>query len=506
MSEVIDSQTPAPPGNTGDQKGLPNVEECLKNAQVGMVKSAEFAETAKAAATAAMESQRLAATALADAQTKLAEITTAATQAVASKTSITGEQAVIAAKSAHIQKAQEHADKVRADLDRALTAATQQTTEAEAQKSRAQLAAEDAKSLLKEFQITKEFGDAAKSAVSEAAESQKLAAVALAEAQSKLTETATQALAAKTQIADVQAVVASKSDHIQKAQEHADKVRADLDRTLTAATQQATEAEGLKSRAQSSADSAAALLTEVRTTKGSVETDIATIVAARKSAEESTVQTKGLADKAATVEARIAAYEKRLAELDALCAAQLKLIEDLLPGATAAGLASAFDSRRKLFEKPHTGWQRIFVASVLAIVALAATGLWHVLNAGIPPSYDELVRLWLARLPIAGALVWLALHASHQSALAKRLEEDYGYKAAVASCLMGFQKQLSEIGKDAASNPALTKLLDNTLTTMAAPPGRIYDKHPLTVSPSKEIAEVAKAATEIADASKSSPK
>jgi hypothetical protein len=45
---------------------------------------------------------------------------------------------------------------------------------------------------------------------------------------------------------------------------------------------------------------------------------------------------------------------------------------------------------------------------------------------------DELARLlWPSHvhLPIAAALIWLALHASHESALAKRLERDYGFKA-----------------------------------------------------------------------------
>src|SRR5207249_2613390 len=125
-------------------------------------------------------------------------------------------------------------------------------------------------------------------------ESQRLAAAAYADAQTKLAEittAATQAVAAKTQISDDQAVIATKSDHIQKAQEHADTVRASLDRTLTAATQHATEAEGQKSRTQSAADSATTLLTEIRTTKGSVEAELATVVAARKAAEESAALT-----------------------------------------------------------------------------------------------------------------------------------------------------------------------------------------------------------------------
>lgn len=340
-----------------------------------------------------------------------------------------------------------------------------------------------------------QFADAAKASALAASESQRMAATALSDAQSKVTDIttiATQSVAAKTQITDEQAVIATKSDHIQKAQEHADKVRGDLDRVLTAAAQQATEVEGHKSRAQSAADTTAELLTNIRTSKGSAETDVAAIASARETAVESATQTKALADKAATVEERIAAYEKRLAELESQCTTQLQTIVDLLPGATSAGLAHAFDERRSSFLNPSKRWQWLFVGSVCAIVLLTAQGLWHVYQSGTTLTYDELLRLWLSRLPVAGALVWLAMHASRESALAKRLEEDYGYKSAIASTFLGFHRQMSEIGTATASNLPLAKLCEDTLATIASPPGRIYEKHKLTVSPATELTETAK--------------
>jgi hypothetical protein len=354
-----------------------------------------------------------------------------------------------------------------------------------------------------------QYRDTAKSAAASATESQKLIATVLTDAQAKLADissAATQVAAAKTKITDEQAVIATKSDHIQKAQEHADKVRADLDRALTAATQQVTAAEAEKSNAKAAAENATKLLTDVQATKASVESDAATVATARKTAVESATLTKGLADKSAAVETSIAEYEKRLAEFDEQCANQLKTIETLLRGATSAGLAHSFDERRQTFLKPHNRWQWLFVGSVLAIVVLAVTGLWHVYNQATVPTYDELVRLWLARLPIAGALVWLALHASCESALAKRLEEDYGYKSAIASCFEGFRKQMLEINKDVAAGSPLAKLCGDTLTTLAAPPGRIYDKHKLTVTPTGELTEAVKAITEVAGAAKLGPK
>ncbi len=53
---------------------------------------------------------------------------------------------------------------------------------------------------------------------------------------------------------------------------------------------------------------------------------------------------------------------------------------------------------------------------------------------------------------------------------------------------------MSEVGSGAASNAPLAKLCEDTLTTIASPPGRIYDKHKLTVSPSSEVVDIARAA------------
>lgn len=340
--------------------------------------------------------------------------------------------------------------------------------------------------------------ETAKVSAASVTESQATITAALADAQSKAgeaAEAARQSVAAKTQITDIQAVVATKSQHIEDAQAHADKVRADMDRKLTEATQHATEAEGLKSRTQSAADQATTTLTEIRTAKGAADTDAATIAEARKTAEESAAATETLAGKSETIETRIAEYEKQLAELENQSAERLKTIEGLLPGATSAGLAHSMDERRKSFLKPHNRWQGLFVLSLLAVVAIAISGLWHVYHLNHTPSYDELLRLWLARLPVVGALIWLALHASHESALAKRLEEDYGFKSAIASSFEGFRRQMADLGAATPDSP-LAKLCDNTLTTIAAPPGRIYDKHALIVSPIKELNRSAKAAAE----------
>jgi hypothetical protein len=332
--------------------------------------------------------------------------------------------------------------------------------------------------------------EAAKTQTESVTDNQRQSAAAAMTAQEKLSEigdVAAQIIALKIQVTDDQKVIAAKSAHIQSAQEHADKVRSELDRTLTSATQQLTEAEGFKSRAQSASDIATELLASVRTAKGAVDTDAAAVQAAREKAGTAADEIRGLADKAETVEQRVSAYETALADLKSRCDAQLQTIVSLLPGATSAGLAHAFDQRRQTFMKPRVRWQWLFVGSVLALVVLASTGLWHVYSSGTTMTYDDLLRLWLSRLPVAGALVWLAVHASRESALAKRLEEDYGYKAAIASSFEGFHKQMTEVGGNVAANSPLATLCQDTLATIAAPPGRIYEAHRLTVTPATEL-------------------
>ncbi len=306
-------------------------------------------------------------------------------------------------------------------------------------------------------------------------------------------------MAAKTQINDEQAVIATKSSDIQEAQVHADKVRAELDRLQTAAAQQATEAEGQRQRAQTASDAATELLTGIRAHKAAAEADATAAASSRETASTAAVATKSLADKAEIIESAVLAYEQRLAQLEAQCKTQLDAITGLLPGATAAGLAHAFDDRRKTFLKPGSRWQWLFVGSVILIVLLALSGLWHVYLSGVSLTWDELVRVWLARLPIAGALVWLALHASREAALAKRLEEDYGYKAAIAASFQGFQKQMADISSTAPEGSPLSKLCGDTLATIAMPPGRIYEKHKLTTTPTGELAAIA---TEVAGLAK----
>lgn len=340
-----------------------------------------------------------------------------------------------------------------------------------------------------------EMAAQATSQAEEVADSVKRAASELVDLQSKAEAArahAAEILALSTSAKDLQGVIAAKSDHIEQAQVHADKVRSNLDRLHTQATQKFGEVEATAENARARADSAVEHQAAAKVARAAVEADQQAADESVRKLDEVLERLKKFSADAERADQRVATYEKKLEEFQKQVEDRIAIIDSLLPGATSAGLATAFDERRKTFLNPSSRWQWVFVASLAILVAIACTGLWQVLTASTAMSYDELVRLWLARLPIAGALIWLAMYASRESSLAKRLEEDYGYKAAIAASFQGFHKQMSDITERAEAGSPVSKLCADTLTTIATPPGRIYDKHNLTVSPSGEVTEMLK--------------
>lgn len=224
---------------------------------------------------------------------------------------------------------------------------------------------------------------------------------------------------------------------------------------LASAKQTQAQAENLKQNVESAKASASQTDADILKIKATAEANAEAVAAALNASKTASATSKGLADKAATVEQRIKDYEAKMEGLTDQCDEQLEEIKHLLPGATAAGLASAFDARRKTFMEPSKRWQIVFVTSVIILAIGAFVSLLEVYQHASTMTYQQLLVLWLSRVPFAAALVWLAMHASRESALAKRLEEDYGFKVSVASSFQGFQEQMKNLGDSAKANEPL---------------------------------------------------
>ncbi len=315
-------------------------------------------------------------------------------------------------------------------------------------------------------------------------------ATASGELQSRSTETSlviNQINASAAKVNDIQAVVAAKSEHIEQAREHADKVRSDLDHALTSAISKCSSIDGELHKIQACAESAANFNDTIKKYEVGISASQAMMATTCKAAEAASQRTQILADQAQDVEEAIKKRQAELQDIDAECKKKLVAINDLLRGATTAGLASSFDRRRETFRRPNSLWQIVFLLSILSLVALAGSALWHSYSQPTSPEWGELARLWIMRMPVAGALVWLALHASREAALSKRLEEDYGYKAAIAACFEGFRKQMTEIDHNITQGGQLEKLCENTLAIISNSPSKIYESHKLTVTPADSI-------------------
>lgn len=321
-------------------------------------------------------------------------------------------------------------------------------------------------------------------------------------ASKKISEAEPKFAAAASEVEANRSAVATHAQQIDEAQKRATDIRAELDGVLAKVKQTQGDIDGLKQSAEGSKDAASQANTDTQAAKATVEANAKAVADALKESKTASAATKGLADKAKTIEESVNEYESKLNELKEQCETQLEAIKSLLPGATSAGLASAFDRRRQTFLKPSTRWQWLFVGSVVFLAVIALLSLYQVYKSPTPMTLQELLVHWLSRVPFAAALVWLAMHASRESALAKRLEEDYGFKASVASSFQGFQEQMKNIGNLASGNEPLKTLCDATLAQITNPPGRIYDKHALIVSPTIEMLRLAKAMVDAAKAAK----
>lgn len=313
----------------------------------------------------------------------------------------------------------------------------------------------------------------------------------------QISEVAPKLAAATTEVEAHRASSETHAGQAGEAQTRAAEIRGDLETILAAAQQSQGVVEAAKLSVDGLKEAATQTNADILNVKATADANAEAIEGALGVAKASSEAAKGLADVAETVDQRVKDYEAKLKDFNAQYGEQLEAIKSLLPGATSAGLASAFDKRRKTFLNPGKHWQWMFVGSVMILVAMSAWSLYEVYQH-TSATTSQIIVFWLSRVPVAAALVWLAMHASRESALARRLEEDYGFKVSVASSFQGFLEQMKNVGGFTADNEPLKALCDATLTQILNPPGRIYERHALAVSPTSELLKVMQPAADVA--------
>lgn len=396
---------------------------------------------------------------------------------------IRGQSAVASTKADEIEQVRLAAEKAKADLDTQIaamqTAVAAMTLQLEAARSTgAELTA---------------LAASVEAANASSAETAKQASASI-ESSKQIASTASEIIgrieAIRDEAVKTQATIAERNAWIEKGREHVAKFLQDIETSLDGSRRSAASAESCLQAAKSTSENTTALHAAVQATKERVESDAGVVSSVRASIEGHAAITKRLSEIAADAETRVAQYEAVLTQMQGANKQQAAKIDEILAGATDGSLGGAYRKRGEGFKLPEKRWQQVFVASLIGLLALAAWQAYALGNLAKPPEWEALARMMVFKLPFLIPLVWLAIHAARQAAFAKRMEEEYAFKATTSFSFEGYRRQMAEVGSELDANSPLAQLCNNTLKTIAAPPGDVYKKQRMDPTPGTAAAEI----------------
>lgn len=183
-------------------------------------------------------------------------------------------------------------------------------------------------------------------------------------------------------------------------------------------------------------------------------------------------------------------------------------IESLLPGATSAGLATAYRQMKRSYQKPIIFFNRLFYLAIFLLVCVSLYSIFEISdiqtivsnspanntaslsnattitesNALIhPESWEGFVKSFIKKIPLFGALIWFAFFVSKRRSEAQRLQEEYAHKEALAKSYASYKKQIEALDTEdkELQKEFILKMIDaiafNASQTLD---GNHGDKHP----------------------------
>lgn len=173
-------------------------------------------------------------------------------------------------------------------------------------------------------------------------------------------------------------------------------------------------------------------------------------------------------------------------------------IESLIPGATSAGLATAYHDLKHSFDKPIRNYGFMFYGSItiLFIVALFTVTesiSWTSIKFIDVTDLSNFFANFIVRLPLILPILWLALFASKRRSESLRLQQEYAHKEALAKSYQNFKQQITELGS--ADPELMKKLLESTINSVAFNASTTLDKKHGDNMPIQEMIEKALAKT-----------
>ena len=169
-----------------------------------------------------------------------------------------------------------------------------------------------------------------------------------------------------------------------------------------------------------------------------------------------------------------------------------KQIQSLLPGATSAGLSSAYHEMRNKFSKSAVWYGIGFYVSliVLSLVIYCVRNLSIIeeipLDKGLGISLLVLFGNFAVKLPFILPALWFVIFVSKRRSEAERLTQEYAHKESLAKSYDSYKQQIKELSeKD--ENELLPILMGNMIKAIALNPAEILDKKHQSDSPISEV-------------------
>jgi len=135
-------------------------------------------------------------------------------------------------------------------------------------------------------------------------------------------------------------------------------------------------------------------------------------------------------------------------------------VEDLLPGAASAGLASEYSTKKRSYTGYIVTYSVCFYLSLIALLTMAF--YFAPVN---PQNLDELLRAFLIKLPIYAPVIWFAYFVNKRRSENKRLLEEYAHKEAMAKSYESYKKQIADLKLD--DSILIEKLMDRAIDVIS---------------------------------------
>jgi gas vesicle protein len=170
-------------------------------------------------------------------------------------------------------------------------------------------------------------------------------------------------------------------------------------------------------------------------------------------------------------------------------------IEKLIPGATSASLATAYNDLKKEINPQIQTYTFIFYG---AVIALFSIGLFFVVNhIGFDKDFgfiidfietNDPIQLLINltfKLPLVAPVIWLALFASKRRSEAQRLQQEYAHKEAIAKSYIGFKTQIDALGLE--EKDLTRRLLESAIDAISYNASKTLDGKHSDSTPLKEV-------------------